>query len=58
LRLLTSKEITLQAVENMLRQVLHEEGRCTVNIATILKKVVEYFDLRLSDMRRAASAGS
>jgi chromosomal replication initiator protein len=47
---LTGKEITLQTVEVMLREVLHEEGRCTVNIDIIQKKVAEHFDLRLSDM--------
>ena len=47
---LTGKEITLQTVEIMLREVLHEEGRCTVNIDIIQKKVAEHFDLRLSDM--------
>jgi chromosomal replication initiator protein len=47
---LTGKKITLQTVEGLLREVLHEEGRYTVNIDLIQKKVAEHFDLRLSDM--------
>jgi chromosomal replication initiator protein len=47
---LTGKEITLQTVETILQEVLHEEGRCTVNIDVIQKKVAQHFDLRLSDM--------
>jgi chromosomal replication initiator protein len=37
-------------VEGLLREVLHEEGRYSVNIEIIQKKVAEHFDLRLSDM--------
>ena len=37
-------------MEALLREVLHEEGRYTVNIEIIQKKVAEHFDLRLSDM--------
>ncbi|MGO8696193.1 MAG: chromosomal replication initiator protein DnaA [Limisphaerales bacterium] len=48
--LLTGKEITLQTVETMLREVLHEEGRSTLNIDAIQKKVAGHFALRLSDM--------
>ena len=47
---LTGKKVTLQTVEGLLREVLHEEGRYTVNIDIIQKKVAEHFDLRLSDM--------
>jgi len=47
---LTGKKITLQTVEGLLREVLHEEGRFTVNIDIIQKKVAEHFDLRISDM--------
>ena len=47
---LTGKEITLQTVETTLREVLHEEGRSTLNIDTIQKKVAGHFDLRLADM--------
>jgi chromosomal replication initiator protein len=47
---LTGKKVTLQSVEGLLREVLHEEGRFTVNIDIIQKKVAEHFDLRISDM--------
>jgi chromosomal replication initiator protein len=47
---LTGKKVTLQTVEGLLREVLHEEGRYTVNIEIIQKKVAEHFDLRISDM--------
>jgi chromosomal replication initiator protein len=47
---LTGKKVTLQTVEALLREVLHEEGRFTVNIDIIQKKVAEHFDLRISDM--------
>ena len=47
---LTGKKVTLQTVESLLREVLHEEGRFTVNIDIIQKKVAEHFDLRVSDM--------
>ena len=47
---LTGKEITLQTVESMLREVLHEEGRYTLSIDMIQKKVAGHFDLRQSDM--------
>jgi chromosomal replication initiator protein len=47
---LTGKKVTLQTVEGLLREVLHEEGRYTVNIDIIQKKVAEHFDLRISDM--------
>ena len=47
---LTGKKLTLQVVEGLLREVLHEEGRYTVNIDSIQKKVAEHFDIRLADM--------
>src|SRR5580658_3238627 len=47
---LTGKKLTLQVVEGLLREVLHEEGRYTVNIDCIQKKVAEHFDIRLADM--------
>jgi len=37
-------------VEGLLREVLHEEGRYTVNIDFIQKKVAEHFDIRVADM--------
>lgn len=47
---LTGKKISLETVESLLREVLHEEGRHTVTVELIQKKVAEHFDLRLADM--------
>jgi len=47
---LTGKTLTLQVVEGLLREVLHEEGRLTVNIEAIQKRVAEHYDIRLADM--------
>ena len=37
-------------VENLLREMLHEEGRQTISIEVIQKKVAETYDIRLADM--------
>ena len=47
---LTGKKLTIQVVEGLLREVLHEEGRYTVNIESIQRRVAEHFDIRLADM--------
>jgi chromosomal replication initiator protein len=47
---LTGATVTLDLVESLLREVLHEEGRSLVTIDTIQKKVSEHFDIRLADM--------
>ena len=47
---LTGKPMNLEAAENLLRDVLHEESRFTITIEIIQKKVAEHFDLRLADM--------
>ncbi|MEW6304229.1 MAG: chromosomal replication initiator protein DnaA [Verrucomicrobiota bacterium] len=47
---LTGKHLTVEVVEGLLREVLHEEGRFTVNIESIQKKVAEHYDIRLADM--------
>ena len=47
---LTGKKLTIEVVENLLREILHEEGRFTVSIEAIQKKVAEHFDIRLADM--------
>jgi chromosomal replication initiator protein len=47
---LTGKKLSLEVVENLLREVLHEEGRHSVNIEIIQKKVAEHYDIRLADM--------
>ena len=47
---LTNKKIGIDTVEGLLRDVLHEEGRQTISIEVIQKKVAEHFDIRLADM--------
>ena len=47
---LTGRAITLETVEALLREILHEEGKHSVTIEAIQKKVAEHFDLRLADM--------
>jgi chromosomal replication initiator protein len=47
---LTGKKMTVEMVEALLHDVLHEEGRFSINIETIQKKVAEHFDIRLADM--------
>jgi chromosomal replication initiator protein len=47
---LHSKKMTIEMVETLLRETLHEEGRFTVSIEVIQKKVAEHFDIRLADM--------
>jgi chromosomal replication initiator protein len=47
---LTGKKVTIDVVEGLLREVLHEEGRSTISIETIQKRVAEHFDIRLADM--------
>ncbi|HVU26513.1 MAG TPA: chromosomal replication initiator protein DnaA [Verrucomicrobiae bacterium] len=47
---LTGKKLTIEVVEGLLREILHEEGRFSVSIEVIQKKVAEHFDIRLADM--------
>jgi chromosomal replication initiator protein len=47
---LTGKPLTIEVIEGLLREVLHEEGRQIITIETIQKKVAEHFDIRLGDM--------
>ena len=47
---LTGKELTQDVVENLLREILQEEGRHTITMEVIQKKVSEKFDLRMADM--------
>jgi len=47
---LTGKKLSVEVVEGLLREVLHEEGRYSINIEVIQKKVAEHFDIRLADM--------
>jgi len=47
---LTGKKLSLEIVEGLLREILHEEGRFSISIESIQKKVAEHFDIRLADM--------
>jgi chromosomal replication initiator protein len=47
---LTGKKLSVEVVEGLLREILNEEGRYSVNIDVIQKKVAEYYDIRLADM--------
>lgn len=47
---LTGKKLTIEIVEGLLREILHEEGRFSVSIEVIQKRVAEHFDIRLADM--------
>ena len=47
---LTGKKLTIEIIEGLLREILHEEGRMTISIEVIQKKVAEHFDIRLADM--------
>ncbi|MCX6922471.1 MAG: chromosomal replication initiator protein DnaA [Verrucomicrobia bacterium] len=47
---LTGKKLSLELVEDLLREILNEEGRYSVSIEVIQKKVAEHFDIRLADM--------
>ncbi len=47
---LTGKKLSVEVVEGLLREVLHEEGRYSISIEFIQKKVAEHYDIRLADM--------
>ncbi len=47
---LTGKKLSLDMVENLLREVLQEEGRTIVSIDLIQKRVADHFDIRMADM--------
>ena len=47
---LTGRKLSVEVVENMLRETLHEEGRYTISIDAIQRKVADHFDIRLADM--------
>jgi chromosomal replication initiator protein len=47
---LTGKKLTVETVEGLLREILHEEGRFSISIEVIQKRVAEHFDIRLADM--------
>ncbi|MDX1953284.1 MAG: chromosomal replication initiator protein DnaA [Verrucomicrobiota bacterium] len=47
---LTGKKLNVEMVEGLLRDVLSEEGRFSISIEVIQKKVAEHFDIRVADM--------
>ena len=47
---LTGRPLSLEMVEGLLHEILHEEGRHTLTIDLIQKRVAEHFDIRLADM--------
>ncbi|MBI5775459.1 MAG: chromosomal replication initiator protein DnaA [Verrucomicrobia bacterium] len=47
---LTGKKLSVEMVEGLLREILHEEGRLNISIDLIQKRVAEHFDIRLADM--------
>lgn len=47
---LINRQLSVESVENLLRELLHEEGRLQITIDLIQKRVAEHFDLRLADM--------
>src|SRR6185369_10618060 len=47
---LTSQKLNLEIVESLLREILNEEGRHSITIELIQKRVAEHFDIRLADM--------
>lgn len=47
---LTGKNVTVELIEGLLRDVLSEESRYSITIETIQKKVAERFDIRIADM--------
>ena len=46
----TSRLPQLAGTERMILEILHEEGRYSITIEVIQKKVAEHFDIRLADM--------
>ncbi len=47
---LTGRSLTLDVVENLLREILQEEGKQAITIESIQKKVADHYDIRLADM--------
>jgi chromosomal replication initiator protein len=47
---LTNTTVTVDRAEALLRELLQEEGRHTITIEAIQKKVAEHFDIRIADM--------
>ena len=47
---LSGRELTSEAVEHLLKDILQEEARRSVTIDQIQRRVAEHFDVRLADM--------
>jgi chromosomal replication initiator protein len=47
---LTRVPLTVSVVETLLREILQEEGKQTVTIESIQKRVADHYDIRLADM--------
>lgn len=47
---LSGRELTPEAVEHLLKDILQEEARRAVTIEQIQRKVAEHYDVRLADM--------
>jgi chromosomal replication initiator protein len=47
---LTASKLTVEVVESLLRDILHQEVAYPISIEVIQKKVAEHFDLRQADM--------
>ena len=47
---LSGKPMTVEIAEDLLRGVLSEDGRVTMTIDVIQKKVAEHYDIRMADM--------
>jgi chromosomal replication initiator protein len=55
---LSGKELTQEATEHLLKDILQEEARHSITIEQIQRRVAEHFDVRIADMtskRRPAS---
>jgi chromosomal replication initiator protein len=55
---LSGKQLTKETIEHLLKDILQEEGRQSITIEQIQRRVAEHFDVRLADMtskRRPAS---
>src|SRR4030095_9646803 len=47
---LSGKELTKEVVEHLLKDILQEEGRHSITIEQIQRRVAEHFDVRIADM--------
>jgi chromosomal replication initiator protein len=47
---LMNRDLTVEVIEELLNDVIHEEGRTTVTVEIIQKKVADQYDLRFADM--------